>query len=254
MYPYRTRFAKDIVTEFLPPLKKRRQKKDRVIIYCGGMPGGPARHERMEFYAKKGFWIFVPRYRGTWESGGRFLRQSPEKDIKDVINGLFLGFTEAFAHKKFRIRKNAQIYLFGSSFGGPAAILGSRDSRVAKAVAFSPVADWKDLTHHGETNAWTERFTREAFGEAYRFSHNDWKKFDGGRFYNPMAETKSIDGKKILIFHAKNDKVVPWRPTAKLARLTGATLKLYARGGHSPSAWFTRTPFTKRIIKFLREK
>ena len=67
-YASRTRFAKDIVTEFFPPARKT--KRQKVVIICGGMPGMPGSSYLLEFFSKKGFWVFNPRYRGTWESGG----------------------------------------------------------------------------------------------------------------------------------------------------------------------------------------
>ena len=254
MHPYRTRFKKEIVAEFLPPLTRTKPKQDRVIIFCPGQPGGPGKGNVLEFWAKKGFWTFTFRYRGSWESGGRFLRQSPEKDVIDIMNQLPKGFTEAFAHKKFKVSRNAKIYLFGVSFGGPAALLASRDPRVAKIVCSSPVVDWKDHISHGETLDWTLRFTREAFGEAYRFDDKDWRKFQTGRFYNPMSEINNIDGRKIMIIHAKDDDVVRFQPVQEFAQMTGAKLWLLSRGGHASRLWFTKPRFYKKIAKFLKEK
>lgn len=217
------------------------------------MPASPGRGNVLEFYAKKGFWIFAPRYRGTWESGGSFLRHSPEKDIKDVIDSLPRGFTEAFEHKKFKVKPD-ELYLFASSFGGPAGLLLSSDRRVNRVVAFSPVVDWKNHLKHGETIDWTYRFTREAFGEAYRFSRKNWEKQKSGRFYNPMTNLAKIDGRKVLILHAQDDDVVPWRPVRKLAKLTGANLWLLKRGGHCSSDWLIKPRFYKKIAGFLKAK
>src|SRR3989344_3616458 len=88
---FRTRFKKDIVCEFLPPARK----SSRVVILCGGMPAYTGRKDAlMEFFARKGYWVFLPRYRGSWESGGQFLKRSPHEDIIDVINGLSRGFPD----------------------------------------------------------------------------------------------------------------------------------------------------------------
>src|SRR3989344_5587418 len=105
---FRTRFKKDIVTEFLPPSRP----SNRVIIFCKGMQGLPRFPEVLKFWSKKGFWVFFPRYRGTWESGGEFLKDSPEKDILDVIDELPKGFTDLWSGKEFKI-KPTELYLFG---------------------------------------------------------------------------------------------------------------------------------------------
>ena len=70
MYTLRTRIKKDIVCEFVAPKKK----SNKVIILCGGQPGFPAKKEMLIWLAERGYWAFYPRYRGSWESGGSFLK------------------------------------------------------------------------------------------------------------------------------------------------------------------------------------
>src|SRR5690349_21844717 len=124
---FRTRFKKEIVAEFLPPV--RGGKKQRVIILCDGMPGIPRKQALVEFLAEKGYWVFYPRYRGAWESGGEFLERSPHEDVLDVIAELPKGFREIAFGRRFTV-PNAEIYLIGGSFGGTTAILCSLDRRV----------------------------------------------------------------------------------------------------------------------------
>lgn len=135
---FRTRFKKQIVTEFLPPA--RAHKRQRVIILCDGMPSLPHKQPLCEFLSRKGFWVFYPRYRGTWESGGEFLEKSPHEDILDVIDELPNGLTEVTFRKKF-VLKPDEIFVIGGSFVGAAAILASLDSRVKKVIANCPVVD-----------------------------------------------------------------------------------------------------------------
>src|SRR3989338_6543892 len=107
----RTRFKKDIVTEFMVP--SRPSKK--VIIFAHGMPGLPCGERVMEFWSKKGFWVFSPRYRGTWESGGEFLRKSPHLDILDVIDELPKGFADLWTGQKLKVNSQ-QLFVMGGSF------------------------------------------------------------------------------------------------------------------------------------------
>ena len=92
IWSFRARFKKEIVAEFSLPARPGR--KHKVIILCDGMPGLPRKQPLMEFLAGKGYWVFYPRYRGAWESGGTFLARSPHLDILDVIDGLPAGFRE----------------------------------------------------------------------------------------------------------------------------------------------------------------
>src|SRR6204780_4152717 len=110
---FRTRFQRDIVTEFLPPA--RAGKMQRVIIVCDGMPSMPRKQPLAEFLCGKGYWVFYPRYRGAWERDGEFMERSPHLDILAVIGG---------------------------SFGGGGANLASLDPRVKKVIANCPVVDW----------------------------------------------------------------------------------------------------------------
>lgn len=269
MHTLRTRFKKDIVAEFLPALswsKGRRLKRVneaknvKVVILCGGMPGTPRHRELVEFLAKKNYWVFYPRYRGSWESGGTFLKLSPEQDVLDIVDELPKGFEYMTVGgimtvgtvKKFKILPSA-IYVVGGSFGGPAAILVSRDPRITKAVAISPVVEWR-APSKAEPLAWLEKFTRYGFGNGYRFSHKEWAKLKGGKFYNPMPRWREIDGKKLLIYHAKDDKSVRWNEVVRFAKLTGVKLMLRKTGGHLSSTMITAPGEWRRVSKFLRSR
>jgi pimeloyl-ACP methyl ester carboxylesterase len=122
---FRTRFARDIVAEFLPParsLKSRTGRLQRAIILCDGMPSIPRKQPLAEFLAGKGYWVFYPRYRGAWESGGEFLERSPNLDILDVIGGLSREFRDLAFGRRFRVALD-EVFVIGGSFGGAAAIL-----------------------------------------------------------------------------------------------------------------------------------
>jgi alpha-beta hydrolase superfamily lysophospholipase len=242
----RTRFKKDIVCEFLPPAKPSRT----VIIVCGGMPGYPGKTAVPEFLSKKGYWVFVPRYRGSWESGGSFLKISPHRDVLDIIDELPRGFRDLWSGKTHRIVR-PEVYLIGASFGGAAVILASHDPRVLRAVAFSPVTDWRAETRM-EPIEKMGAFARAAFGNAYRGTARDWNKLRTGKFYNPAHEAASIDGAKLLIFHAKDDKIVYARTSAVFARSTGAKLALLPHGGHLSLSNTVAPEFWKPIKRFFK--
>jgi len=247
-HPSRTVFKKEIITEFLAPSRK----SNKVIIFCKGMPGSPGSSSVLDFYAKKGFWTFLPRYRGSWESRGKFLKKSPHLDILDVIEELPRGFKDLWSGKKVRLDPK-DIYVFGASFGGSAALLASKDRRVTKVVVAAPVVDWvKDSKV--EPLDWLEKTTKEAFGEAYRFQHKDWQKLSKGNFYNPWHEKELIPGEKVLVFHAKDDELVPYEPTEKFADIAGAKLISYKHGGHYGVASFIEPKFYNHIRKFLAQK
>src|SRR5258706_15661385 len=112
---FRARFKKEIVCEFLPP--ERSGKKQKVVVLCDGMPSIPRKQGLAEFFAAKGYWVFYPRYRGAWESGGIFFERSPHQDILDVISGLQREFRELTFGKTFRVSAE-DVFVVGGRFGG----------------------------------------------------------------------------------------------------------------------------------------
>ena len=232
MQMFRARFKREIVTEFLPPV--RTPKTHRVIVICDGMPSIPRKQPLGEFLSAKGYWVFYPRYRGAWESGGEFLRTSPHLDILDVIDELAKEFRELAFGRRFRLTPD-EMFVIGGSFGGTAALLASMDPRVRKVVANCPVVDWKILPREQKeetSNPNYAAYIRQAFGHGYRLSDRNWRKLTEGEFFNPTYHADEIDGGKIMMFHAQDDPYVPYRTVEKFARRTAAKLRLFRRGGH----------------------
>lgn len=253
MHSLRTRIKKEIICEFLPPARALRRQK--VIILCDGMPSVPKKTALLEFFSKKGYWIFHPRYRGSWESGGSFLAKSPEQDVLDVIDDISQGFTSIPASAKqkpatYRLRPDA-LFVIGGSFGGPAAILTSRDPRVNKAIAVCPIVDWKKIGR-AEPLTWLKTHVRTAFGNGYRYTDAHWDKLGNSSFYNPVSHESSIDGSKLLIIHAKDDDTAPYSATNAFARRTKTNFISLARGGHISTQIILENRIYKKISAFLK--
>ncbi len=235
LYPglmFRARFKREIIAEFLPPTRSRR--KDRVILLCDGMPSVPRKQPLAQFLAQKGYWVFYPRWRGAWESGGQFLEQSPQQDLSDIMDELPKGVREIAFGQEFKLSPD-EIFVIGGSFGGAAAILSSLDPRVKKAVANCPVVDWNILAQEQKketSNKSYPAYVREAFGNGYRLSEKNWNKLSSGTFYNPVHHIQELTPTKVLIFHAKDDPYIPWKSVSNFAASAGIKLRLLARGGH----------------------
>lgn len=247
---FRTRFGKQIVAEFLPPA--RFATKQKIIILCDGMPGIPRKQQLVEFLSAKGFWVIYPRYRGAWESGGEFLKESPEKDIAIILDALPKGFTETAFGKKFKLVPD-ELYIIGGSFGGTVSILCSLDDRVKKVVANCPVVDWKILPSEQKKETSEIKYSdyiRSAFGNGYRLSQKNWNKLFSGKFFNPSYHSDEFDASKVLMFHAKDDPFVPWRDVKRFSDRTGIELVLLTKGGHLRTE-FVVTKYWDRISRFF---
>ena len=249
---FRARFKRDIVAEFLPP--RRLGKRHKAIVLCDGMPSIPRKQSLMEFLSGNGFWVFYPRYRGAWESGGQFLQRSPHEDILDVIDSLSKPIQEVTFGQEFRVRAD-DVFVIGGSFGGAAAILSSLDARVKKVVANCPVVDWSILAHSEKAESSNPNYAayiREAFGNAYRLTDRNWNKLRSGAFYNPSHHVRKMDPKKVLMFHAHDDPYVPFASVKRFADRAGVKLKSFRRGGHLSTDYIVRK-YWPEIKKFFDE-
>lgn len=234
----------------MPPA--RQGKKQKIIILCDGMPSIPRKQPLMTFLSNKGYWTFYPRYRGAWESGGEFLKESPHQDILDVIGELPRGVRELAFGQRFKLTPD-EIFVIGGSFGGAAAILASLDARVKKVIANCPVVDWGILVKEEKaetSNPNYAAYIREAFGNGYRLSDANWRKLRRGKFYNPAAHVREIDPAKIMMFHAKDDPYVPYKTVRQFANRTGVKLNSLERGGHVGTEYIVQK-YWQRIKKFF---
>lgn len=247
---FRTRFRNGIVAEFLPPARRRRHEK--LILLCDGMPSMPRKQGLAGFLAERGYWVLYPRWRGAWESSGRFLELPPQRDLSDILDELPRGLRECAFGRRFA-PKPSSIFVIGGSFGGTAALLASLDRRVKKVVANCPVVDWSilDAEQGKETsNPDYVAYIREAFGEGYRLNARNWNKLRRGRFFSPRHEMDRMDAGKILMFHAQDDPYVPWRSVAAFAEEGGFCLCLLRRGGHLSTDRTVRR-FWPRVERFF---
>ena len=249
IYPLRTRIAGDIVAEVMLPTKQT----GNVAVIATGLPSSPEKRELLDFLARQGYVTVLPRYRGTWESGGYFLDHSPADDIRDVIDTLVRdqSVIDIATRQRVPIRVRT-VHLFGSSFGGPAVLLNSRHPIVKKVIAISPVLDW---SVEGEDEPFDQhvQFVVAGFGGVYRVREKrNWNKLVKTNFYNPLAHTNTLDGKKIFILHAEDDRIVPHEPLFDFIHQTGAKYYLKPHGGHRLR--IVHQFLWKKIDAFLRER
>ena len=239
-----TFFKKEIFADFIMPAKP----SQRVVIICSGVPAVPSKKTLMEFLAKKGYWAFHIRYRGTWESKGIFLKQSPHQDVLDVVDELSKGFTELWTKQKYKINPK-KILLTGSSFGGAAVIMAAQDPRVTAGVAFSPVVDWR-ATRPDEPHGKFVKFMQEAYDSVYHSTPALWKKLLNEQFYTPRND---VDGTKLMIIHAKDDHIVRLKEVREFAKKTKSHFIPLRTGGHLSNSNLMRLGNWKKLKRFLQD-
>ncbi len=241
----RALFAGDIVAEFLPPGRP----SNRVVILCDGLPSVPGKASVVQWFSKKGYWCFNLRYRGTWESGGKFLDHSPEQDVLDLIEVLPRGFESIWTGETFCVEPDFTAVV-GASFGGTAALMASLSPRVDKAIALSPVVDWTDESED-EPMDWLGDVIERGYGGAIRFDRSHWDRLSRGEIYQPAAHLTEFSADKLFIVHAQDDKVVHVGPTRDLIQKLSCQHKILRKGGHLSGRAVTRWPFSRQVLKFL---
>jgi pimeloyl-ACP methyl ester carboxylesterase len=244
----RTRVAKDIVCEVAMPARQT----GKVAIVCPGAPAAPVRREVLDFLAAQGYVAFGMRYRGTWESGGIFLKNSPAKDVTDIIDYLAKeqSIIDAWTEQKVPVRFR-YADLFGGSFGGPAVLLNSQHKKVRKVVALAPVVDWSKA---GEDERFEDfvRFSKEGFGGVYRpAKHSDWQKFLQNDFYNPITMQGKIDPERCFIVQALDDTVCPADNIRNLVAECKIAVYYKPKGGHLGTRSIVQKFFWNKIADFL---
>jgi dipeptidyl aminopeptidase/acylaminoacyl peptidase len=248
----RTRLCKDIVVEVAIPSVKN-SKAGRVLILLGGAPSTSSKPEVLNFWASKGYICILPRFRGTWESDGEFLKESPHIDVLDIIQEItaagWKGITDVRTGELLKLKAKS-IYIIGGSFGGTAALLCSSHKKVKKVVALAPGIDWS-YDSIDEPFSVFKTYTQQAFGSAYRAKATSWNKLQNNSMYAPVTVAKELPGNKILILHALDDTVVSIDPVYSFVRDSGAALVEYKRGGHMGLNTSRKAKYYKKIESFF---
>jgi hypothetical protein len=237
--------ADGIVCDILPP--KKQSKK--VMIFCSGLPSMPGKDRALVFARKHGYWGVNFRYRGTWESSGRFLAHSPEQDVFDVIESLKGELVDVWSEEVFKIDVEA-IVVVGASFGGAVALCCANDPRVKKVVALSPVIDWTAQSQT-EPPEYLLRVIQKGYGGAFRFTDQDWERLFCGEICQPKLFEEAIDSAKVLVIFTKDDAVVPFGPTQEFVKNIDSKAVCLKKGGHLGSSSVMDWKIGRAIRRFL---
>jgi hypothetical protein len=243
----RTMLARDIATEFWVPIKP----SGKAIVLLDGVPSVPSKHKLALFLAKKGYWVFHPRYRGTWESRGNFLAKSPIVDVRDVVRAIPQGFTDVWTKLTYYVEL-CDVTVIGSSFAGPAVIHATTLSEVNRAVALAPVVDWHARSPKEPFDEFV-RIVLTGYPGAYRVTRAGLHKLLKPGFYDPQSWIELTRAKKLLIVHAKDDDVVPVQPTKKFAQATKALCHILPEGGHLSASAVMHRDVWPAVRLFLKQ-
>jgi len=239
----------DIFFEFLV-----QDKSADCICFLPGFPSGNNYNELMYYLYGKGYHVFTIRYKGSYQSKGKFLDTNIVDDLIEFIEHLKKGIAISLWDLKEIHFKINNRYLFASSFGGAIACgLVSKIDFFNKMVLFAPVWDFskhnkefleQDLQH-------LTIFTQRAYQNCYRFDFDDIQKelerFDEIKTRNYINKLNC----PILVFHAINDQTVSINHSLNIAKLKPNIKIIKHNLGHGAKVELLRM-FETEFDKFIK--
>jgi esterase/lipase len=138
------------------------------VIILDGLPSNPSdRNQLIQKLSQQNLDVFFPRYEGTWESKGEFLKRAPSKAITEFIKALRRGIV--LNDKKYIAQK---IFILGASFGGGVALDIASQNIANKICVVSPVISFKKVVGIDTL----KNYLGAAYPKDYRFDPKNWQK------------------------------------------------------------------------------
>lgn len=225
------------------------------MIILPGFPGRNFYDELMKLFYEQGYHVFVPRYRGSFQSKGVFLSKNPVDDVIFFMEHLVRGKVRNLWDMKqqsFRVNK---MLLLGSSFGGAIACgVAAKHAVFSHLILAAPGWDFAKMNEQGDEQDLKKLaiFVKRAYKNCYRYTFEDLaKRLSRFQELKPEYYVPRLQKLPILVLHDPNDKIVAFRHTKEmLARLPRATL-IEHYFGHGQAEVPLRT-YRKEVDKFVK--
>ena len=242
-------YFSDIFFEFLV----HKDKKNTIII-LPGFPSSNVMDEKIYFLHKKGFNVFIPRYKGTYQSKEEFLKSNPIIDLSNFVTKLKKGVAISLWDMRSTQFDTKQIFVFGESFGGSiACALAATSQDIKKAVIVAPVWDFKNHNkNHDEQNLrHLTEFVKKAFLNLYRYKFDSIDK-EMEKFKEVSFEYYKNNLKiPVLVFHDPADKSVSIEHSRMAEKAIKNVKLIETNAGHGLSVKFLNE-FHPQIETFLK--
>ncbi len=208
---------------------------DKNILLAGGLPQYVTKyHPLVKMAEEASINLFVPRYMGSWESGGTFSVKNCVKTVEETIRLIRNGKGEELYGNSSVSWNSEKIYLVGFSFGGFPALLN--EESVTKTILVNPFVNLiLQKKFKGEDIEETLRFLKRAYANMYRF--------DFAEVIKDLISLKYPEKKdKLVLVRGVNDKTIP---KEQIDWISAKYNPIYIEipGGHSLN--FTKELFEK---------
>ena len=204
------------------------------VIFCPGLPQYPSNyHPFIQDLIATGCNIFVPRYKGTWESDGDF---SPQSSIESVAKAIDIAkrgsIFETFSEKKKDWTPGLRTVLIGFSYGAMPALANSHlaDKTILLMPFLYPLRDDPSTIEMTKTLD----FLKRGYRNVYR-SSSDTRGFM--EYVGVYDKLESQLNQPVLIIQGEKDKVISKRQLDWAQKHTNAEIKPI-NIGHSANIGF----------------
>jgi hypothetical protein len=216
-------YYKDMFFEFLVHGREEGWKRD-VIVLLPGFPSSNKYDTEMKLLFQRGFNVFFPRYKGTYQSKGSgksgFLGENIVQDLKEFISELKKGKAKSlWDNNLVEFSVGGNIIIFGGSFSGAVACgLGAVDKDIRKIVLFSPVWDFKKHNESGDEQDLEKfiGFVKRTYKNLYRIGfENISEEMSKFKECSPEFYLNRLAGNEtgVLVLHDPEDKTVSIKHT-----------------------------------------
>jgi len=190
------------------------------VIILSGFPGRNDYNELISLFYDRGYHVFVPRYRGSYQSLGTFLTKNPVDDLILFNKNLDKGFAKSlWDQSKVEFKINKKILVTGS-FGAPIALgLAAKQPGFSHIILASPIWDFAKHNDKGDEQDLNKlgEYAKRAYKNCYRIKFGNLiEKLGKFPELNPEYYFHTIKDFPILVLHDPNDKIVTFRHTKEI--------------------------------------
>ncbi len=197
--------------------------QDRIadaVIILPAFPGRNDYNELIDIFFSRGYHVFVPRYRGSYQSTGSFLAKNPVDDLILFAKNLDKGWAKSlWDMNKQEFKINKKILVTGSFGGAIACALAAKQPGFSHLILAAPIWDFSKHNEKGDEQdlKHISDFVKRAYKNCYRIKFEDLQqrmvKFSE---LKPEFYLSALVNFPILVLHDPNDKTVSFNHTQEI--------------------------------------
>lgn len=172
------------------------------VIFCPGLPQYITKyHPTIKTFQALNFNVFLPRYYGTWESGGIFNIKNSVKTVSETVHLVKTGRgKELFGNQIVKWSKGPVI-LIGYSFGALPVLLNSIEPDINILICPFINYGFHNKRGPGEYLSQTLKFLERGYSNIYRFDYT--------QLIKGLSSLKYPIKKDFLLVLGRNDQSIP---------------------------------------------